>query len=119
MTAKTSTMPLMISGVMSSAFHRLDSAHDSIPTYELLEHWDVNALININGRAKSSKNAPDDITFNKDGRPLCKTGHKMCPRGNDPAKDAHKYRCPLKCKHVTACHTKKNVLRELMDERFI
>ena len=31
----------------------LDSAHDNLPTYELLEHWDVNALIDINGRAKS------------------------------------------------------------------
>ena len=30
-----------------------NSAHDNIPTYELLEHWDINALIDINGRAKS------------------------------------------------------------------
>lgn len=36
----------------------LDSAHDNIPTYELLERWDINALIDINGRAKSSENAP-------------------------------------------------------------
>lgn len=81
----------------------LDSAHDNIPTYELLEHWDINALIDINGRAKSSENAPDDITFNKDGHPLCMAGHEMCPWGNDPIKDAHKYRCPLKCGRIKFC----------------
>lgn len=48
----------------------LDSAHDNIPAYELLERWDINALIDINERAKSSENAPDDITFNKDDHPL-------------------------------------------------
>lgn len=31
----------------------LDSAHGNIPAYELLEWWDINALIDINGRAKS------------------------------------------------------------------
>ena len=81
----------------------LDSAHDNIPTYKLLEHWGINALIDINGRAKSSENAPDDITFNKKGHPLCRAGHEMCPWGNDPVKDAHKYRCPLKCGRISSC----------------
>ncbi len=81
----------------------LDSAHDNIPTYELLDHWDMNALIDINGRTKSSENAPDDITFTKNGHPLCKAGHEMCPWGNDPVKDAHKYRCPLKCGRIEKC----------------
>ena len=62
----------------------LDSAHDNIPTYELLEHWDINALIDINSRAKSSKNAPADITFDKNGHPLCPAGHKMCPWATTP-----------------------------------
>lgn len=81
----------------------LDSAHDNIPTYELLEHWDINALVDINGRAKSSEYAPADITFDKTGHPLCPAGHKMCPWGNDPIKDAHKYRCPLKCGRIDSC----------------
>ena len=86
----------------------LDSAHDNIPTYELLEHWDINALIDINSRAKSSKNAPADITLDKNGHPLCPAGHKMCPWGNDPIKDAHKYRCPLKCGRIDPCpHAEK------------
>ena len=86
----------------------LDSAHDNIPTYELLERWDINALIDINGRAKSSENAPADITFDKSGYPICPAGHKMCPWGNDPIKDAHKYRCPLKCGRIDSCpHAEK------------
>ncbi len=62
----------------------LDSAHDNIPTYELLERWDMNALIDINGRTKASENAPKDITFNKEGHPICRAGHEMCSWGNDP-----------------------------------
>ena len=81
----------------------LDSAHDNLPTYELLEHWDINALIDINGRAKSSENAPAGITFDKSGHPICPAGHEMCPWGNDPIKDAHKYRCPLRCGRISSC----------------
>ncbi len=81
----------------------LDSAHDNIPTYELLERWDMNALIDINARTKASENAPKDITFNKEGHPICRAGHEMCSWGNDPAKDAHKYRCPLKCDRIKEC----------------
>ena len=81
----------------------LDSAHDNIPTYELLERWGINALIDINGRAKSSPDTPADITYDKNGHPICGAGHKMCPWGNDPLKDAHKYRCPLKCRRIDSC----------------
>ena len=80
-----------------------DAVHDNIPTYELLERWDINALVDINGRAKSSPDAPKGITFDKTGHPLCPAGHKMCPWGNDPIKDAHKYRCPLKCGRIDSC----------------
>ncbi len=86
----------------------LDSAHDNLPTYELLEHWDINAFIDINGRTKSSENAPDDITFDKEGHPLCRAGHNMCSWGNDPVKQAHKYRCPLKCGRIRSCPHEKN-----------
>lgn len=81
----------------------LDSAHDNIPTYELLEYWGINALIDINGRAKSSPGTPADITYDKHGHPICRAGHNMCPWGNDPLKDAHKYRCPLKCGRIDSC----------------
>ncbi len=82
---------------------KFTGAHDNIPTYELLEHWGINALIDINVRAKSSQNAPDDITFNKEDHSLCKADREMCPWGNDPVKDAHKYRCPVKCGRIEEC----------------
>ena len=81
----------------------LDSAHDNIPTYQLLEHFGINALIDINSRTKYSEYAPDDVSFDKNGHPFCRAGHAMCPWGNDYAKDAHKYRCPLKCGRVDSC----------------
>lgn len=81
----------------------LDSAHDNIPTYKLLEHWDINALIDINGRTKSSNKAPDDMTFNKKGHPVCRAGHEMHLLGNDSCKDARKYRCPMKCGLIDSC----------------
>lgn len=58
----------------------LDSAHDNIPTYKLLEHWDINAFIDINGRIKTSENAPDNIRFNRE-EPLCsRRDIKYAPR---------------------------------------
>ena len=50
-----------------------------------------------------SENYPDDISFDKQGKPLCRAGYKMVPWGNDPIKDAHKYRCPLKCGRIESC----------------
>ena len=81
----------------------LDSAHDNIPTYRLLKHWGIHALIDINGRSTKSESYPDDISFDKQGHPLCRAGYKMAPWGNDPVKDAHKYRCPLKCGRIKSC----------------
>ena len=81
----------------------LDSAHDNIPTYRLLDHWDINALIDINSRSKTAVSAPADITWNKNGHPVCRAGHEMCPWGNDPIKDAHKYRCPYRCGRIGSC----------------
>lgn len=64
----------------------LDSAHDNLPTYELLEHWDINALIDINGRAKTSSNAPDDVTFDKKAIPYAKPDTKCVPGEIIPSK---------------------------------
>ena len=81
----------------------LDSAHDNLATYSLLEKWSINAFIDINGRSCSSDGAPDDITFDKQGRPLCRAGYQMCSSGNDPIKRARKYICPFRHGHVSHC----------------
>jgi hypothetical protein len=84
----------------------LDSAHDNIATYELLERWDINALIDINGRNSSCTGFPEDISLNKNGLPLCMAGFKMHSWGYDKNKEAVKYRCPLACGDVEECACK-------------
>ena len=81
----------------------LDSAHDNIPTYKLLDHWDINALIDINKRSGSPDGLPDDISLDKDAHPLCRAGLRMCSWGYDKNKDAQKFRCPLACSRVKEC----------------
>ena len=58
--------------------------HDNLLTYELLEHWDINALIDINERAKSSENAPVGITFGKSGHPYALPDMKCAHEGMIP-----------------------------------
>lgn len=62
----------------------LDSAYDNISTYQLLEHWDINVPIDINGQTKSSNNALDDITFNKEGTLPARQGMKCALRETIP-----------------------------------
>lgn len=81
----------------------LDSAHDNLPTYRLLDRWDINALIDINKRGGSVDGLPDDISLDKDAHPLCRAGLRMCSWGYDKNKDAQKYRCPLACGRVQEC----------------
>ena len=81
----------------------LDSAHDNIATYELLDRWSINALIDINSRNKSCNGVPEDISVDKLGHPHCRCGEKMCSWGYDKRKEAQKYRCPLACGRISAC----------------
>lgn len=74
-----------------------------MPTYKLLEHWDINALIDINGRTKSSEHTPDDITFNREIHPLCRAWHEKCPWGGKTCQGCPKFRFPLRCGHVSSC----------------
>lgn len=50
----------------------LDSAHDNIPTYKLLDHWNINSLIDVNKRNSSSDGLPGDVSLDKDAHPLCR-----------------------------------------------
>ena len=81
----------------------LDSAHDNIATYQLLDRWNINALIDINPRAAYPEGHPDDITLDKEGKPICMSGDTMCSWGFDKKRNAHKYRCPMKCGRKEYC----------------
>lgn len=81
----------------------LDSAHDNYPTYRLLEHWDINALIDMNSRCNTMPTLPEGFTMDKESHPRCKAGYEMCNWGYDRNKEATKYRCPLACGRVQDC----------------
>ena len=81
----------------------LDSAHDNIATYELLDRWEANALIDINPRNKACNGVPEDIFVDRFGHPHCRCGEKMCSWGYDKRKEAQKYRCPLACGRIPSC----------------
>lgn len=76
--------------VISPASLCLDSAHNNLPIYELLEHQSINALIDINSRNSSADDLPKDITLDKFRHPLCKAGSRMCSWGFDKNKQAQK-----------------------------
>lgn len=63
-------------------------------TYKLLDHWDINALIDINKRGGCTDGLPDDISLDNEAHPLCRADHRMCNWGYDKNKNAQKYRCP-------------------------
>ena len=48
----------------------LDSAHDNLPTYRLLERWDINALIDLNKRRGTMEGIPEDISLDRWASPL-------------------------------------------------
>ena len=56
----------------------LDSAHDNILTYKPQERRNINALIDINGKAKSFENVSAVITLDKTVHSFSPAGHKMC-----------------------------------------
>ena len=60
-------------------------------------HDEYRTRVTTLGRKLSRKLVDDDTTT------LCKAGHKLCPWGNDPIKNTHKYRCSLKYGRITSC----------------
>ena len=72
----------------------LDSAHDAYPIYQLLHHYDMAALIDLNPRAKGHPTYAGDISFNKVGIPVCLANHIMTYSWYDKERMRHKWRCP-------------------------
>lgn len=91
----------------------LDSAHDALPIYELLDSWDIISYIDINKR-KASNEHRDDITINTKGTPFCAAGYQMYHCGFNPQTRSTKWRCPFaagkvpSCPCTEKCHQKEN-----------
>jgi len=71
-----------------------DSASDNYPTYELLNHWDMNAVIALNSRNKGNFSYPAALSLDNNGTPVCQAGHKMIYNGFCPDSSRFKWRCP-------------------------
>jgi hypothetical protein len=83
-----------------------DSASDNYATYQLLNEWDINAVIALNKTNTGNKKFKDCVVNNV-GVPICPGGHEMV-RDGFCGKDRCriKWRCPLalgKCDVCKAC----------------
>ncbi len=75
-----------------------DSASDNYATYELLNHWNINAVIALNSTNKGNFKYPERLVINENGVPVCPGGHKMIYSGF-----CGKDRCRLKWRCPKAC----------------
>jgi hypothetical protein len=84
-----------------------DSASDNYPTYELLQKWNINAVIALNSKNKGNFKSPPPIDVNEHGVPICSGGNLMIYAGfYDKDRCRIKWRCPRvlgKCSACEAC----------------
>lgn len=71
----------------------LDSAHDALPIYTLLEHDDVSSIIDLNLR-RSGHVIYNEMNIGSDGVPVCPIGRKMRNWGKCSNRHRTKWRCP-------------------------
>jgi hypothetical protein len=81
-----------------------DSAADNYPTYELLNHWDIDAVIALNAKNKGNFKYPKHLSINEKGVPICPGGNEMIPYGFCGKDRCRlKWRCPRVLGKVEAC----------------
>ncbi len=81
----------------------LDSAHDAMPYYEYCLENGISPFIDLNGNGTVQQ---DDITLDKDGRPICSAGLRMIRDGCEKDRKRIKFRCPKAWKgHPCSCDT--------------
>lgn len=80
----------------------LDCAHDAMPLYQYCLDHGISPFIDLNGDGTI---CPDDITLDKDGRPICPAGLKMIRDGAEKDRKRIKFRCPRSWKgHPCSCN---------------
>ena len=81
----------------------LDSAHDAMPYYQYCLENDISPFIDLNGNGTVQQN---DMTLDKDGRPICPAGRRMIRDGCEKDRKRIKFRCPKAWKgHQCSCDT--------------
>jgi len=71
-----------------------DSACDNYATYELLQHWDINAVIALNDKNKGNFKYPPPVCITDDGVPICPNDYEMVYNGYCKIRHRIKWRCP-------------------------
>jgi hypothetical protein len=80
-----------------------DSASDNYATYELLEAWNICAVIALGKSNNGNHKFPAPIAHQY-GTPICPAGHKMVNWGaNDNDRSRRKWRCPRVLGKVDRC----------------
>jgi hypothetical protein len=81
-----------------------DSASDNYSTYNLLEAWDINAVIALNDARGRKPTYPSSLEIDKDGVPLCPAGRKMIHCGSSrKGRIRTKWRCPRAAGNADPC----------------
>ena len=73
----------------------------------LLHHWDINAVIALNGGNKGNFKYPSALKINDDGIPVCMCDQPMVNWGFNKDRCRIKYRCPLACGKIEHCPHKE------------
>jgi len=71
-----------------------DSASDNYATYELLNHWDIDAVIALNSKNKDNFKYPGALVVDDKGCPTCPGNQKMIYNGFCKDRCRFKWRCP-------------------------
>lgn len=72
-----------------------DSASDNYATYQLLNHWNINAVIALNSTNKGNFKYPGHLSVNNNGVPICPGGNEMVYWGYCGKDRCRlKWRCP-------------------------
>jgi len=80
-----------------------DSASDNYATYELLDHWGINAVIALNSNNKGNFQYPSALEIDDKGCPTCPGGRKMVYNGFCNDRCRLKWRCPRVVKGEEPC----------------
>ena len=84
-----------------------DSASDNYATYQLLDAWNINAVIALNDHNTGNAIYPNSLKINEHGVPVCPGGREMVYWGFNPNDRCRiKWRCPRicgKCEPRAAC----------------
>jgi hypothetical protein len=82
-----------------------DSASDNYATYELLNHWDIDAVIALSNKNANRGNFkhPAASGVDDDGTPFCPGGRKMIYHGFCKNRSRLKWRCPRVVRNLDPC----------------